>query len=176
MISEALLVRLLVPWLGEVACIRLGLIAFSLQALCIAGSTSVSQLLWSIPLSMLSNLVYPSVSSLVSRGVQQGDQGEALGALNGIKAVTEGVGPLAFGTLMALFETTSTPGAPYVLAAGVSAWAALHSYELPLDPDLGGGGGGLELPLIHHPQHPHHHTEDQDGGGTIDTEPLLLET
>ena len=34
---------------------------------------------------MLANLVYPSISSLVSKIVDEDAQGEALGALNGIK-------------------------------------------------------------------------------------------
>jgi hypothetical protein len=36
---------------------------------------------------MIANLVYPSVSSLVSKMVSEEQQGEALGALNGIKAL-----------------------------------------------------------------------------------------
>lgn len=36
--------------------------------------------------------------------VEEKGQGEAQGALNGIKALTEGFGPLLFGGLMALFE------------------------------------------------------------------------
>ena len=40
----------------------------------------------------------------VSKVVEEKGQGEAQGALNGIKALTEGFGPLLFGGLMALFE------------------------------------------------------------------------
>ena len=40
----------------------------------------------------------------VSKVVEEREQGEAQGALNGIKALTEGFGPLLFGGLMALFE------------------------------------------------------------------------
>ncbi len=66
--------------------------------------------------------------------VDEDVQGEALGALNGIKALTEGVGPLLFGLLMALYEHTPEPGAPYVLAALLSFWAFLHCFELPIEP------------------------------------------
>jgi hypothetical protein len=37
--------------------------------------------------SMGANLFYPAVSSLVSKVVSEESQGEALGALNGIKAL-----------------------------------------------------------------------------------------
>ena len=85
---------------------------------------------------MIANLVYPSVSSLVSKVVDEDAQGEALGALNGIKALTEGFGPLLFGFLMAIFEGTPVPGAPYLCAAVLTLWAFLHSYELPPEPDM----------------------------------------
>ena len=62
--------------------------------------------------------------------------GEALGDLNGIKALTEGFGPLLFGGLMQLYSSTNVPGAPYLLAAIVSAFALLHSFELPSAPEV----------------------------------------
>ncbi len=63
-------------------------------------------------------------------------QGEALGALNGIKAVTEGFGPLVFGLLMGLYEHHPLPGGPYLLANVLALWAFLHCYELPPEPEL----------------------------------------
>ena len=54
--------------------------------------------------SLGSNLVYPSIMSLVSRSVSAEMQGEAQGAVNGVKAVTEGIGPLGFAFLLSLFE------------------------------------------------------------------------
>ena len=86
--------------------------------------------------SMLGNLVYPSISSLVSKVVNEAEQGEALGALNGIKALTEGFGPLFFGLFMSLYEKHPTPGAPYLLASVLTMWAFLHCWELPAEPEL----------------------------------------
>jgi predicted MFS family arabinose efflux permease len=136
MFSEAVLVRFIVPYLGEILSMRLGLAAFALQAACISISTSPVFIFASIGFSMLSNLVYPSVSSLVSKVVDESSQGEALGALNGIKALTEGFGPLVFGSLMSLFEDTSMPGIPYSLVSLIAIWTFLHTYQLPIDMDL----------------------------------------
>jgi MFS family permease len=86
--------------------------------------------------SMLANLVYPSISSMVSKCVEESEQGEALGALNGIKALTEGFGPLFFGLLMSLYEDSPVPGAPYLLASVLAFWALLHSFELPAEPEV----------------------------------------
>eukprot|EP01038_Epipyxis_sp_PR26KG_P012932 gene12932-17339_t len=131
MFSEGILVRVIVPRIGELNSMRLGLVSFSIQCVFVAIGSSSQMIYMSILFSMLSNLVYPSVSSLVSKVVNEESQGEALGALNGIKALTEGFGPLLFGFLMSLFENTPQPGAPYLLAALLSFWAFLHCFELP---------------------------------------------
>jgi DHA1 family tetracycline resistance protein-like MFS transporter len=85
-IAEAVIVRILVPLLGENVSMRIGLIAFSVQCVIVAFSTSPIWIFVSVLFSMLANLVYPSISSLVSKIVAEEAQGEALGALNGIKA------------------------------------------------------------------------------------------
>lgn len=75
-------------------------------------------------------------------------QGEAQGTLNGIKALTEGFGPLLFGGLMALFEGGSLPsGSPYLLAAIGALWALLHSFELPDHPET---MGALKFPSLNY--------------------------
>jgi MFS transporter, DHA1 family, tetracycline resistance protein len=135
MISEGILVRIIVPVLGEKNSMRLGLLAFAFQCITVAFASSPLWIFMSVLFSMLANLVYPSISSLVSKLVDEDVQGEALGALNGIKALTEGFGPLIFGLLMALFEDAPLPGAPYLVACIISFWAFLHCYELPPEPD-----------------------------------------
>jgi MFS transporter, DHA1 family, tetracycline resistance protein len=136
MFSEGVLVRIVVPILGEVNSIRLGLMAFSLQCVVVAFSTTPTMIFVSMLFSMVANLVYPSISSLVSKIVPEDMQGEALGALNGIKALTEGFGPLLFGLFMSLYEKHPLPGAPYLVAAMLSLWALLHLYELPDEPEV----------------------------------------
>jgi len=101
MFSEGILVRIIVPRIGEMQSIRIGLFAFAIQCVIIAFSSSIEHIFISVLFSMLANLVYPSMSSLVSKIVDEESQGEALGALNGIRALTEGFGPLVFGTMMA---------------------------------------------------------------------------
>ena len=106
MFSEGILVRIIVPRIGEVQSIRIGLFAFAIQCVIIAFSSSIEHIFISVLFSMLANLVYPSMSSLVSKIVDEESQGEALGALNGIRALTEGFGPLVFGTMMAGNQTS----------------------------------------------------------------------
>jgi len=136
MFSEGVLVRVIVPMIGEVNSMRLGLLSFALQCVVVAFSTTPSMIFFSMFFSMLANLVYPSISSLVSKTVEEDMQGEALGALNGIKALTEGFGPLLFGCFMSLYEKHPMPGAPYLVAAVLALWALLHCYELPQQPEV----------------------------------------
>jgi hypothetical protein len=55
-------VRVLVPRIGEAAAVRLGLVSFALQCVCLAFATTPLVVFASMGLSMMSNLVYPSIS------------------------------------------------------------------------------------------------------------------
>ena len=131
MVAEAVLVRIVVPILGEKRSMRLGLVAFGLQCIVLGLAYEGWHLFVCILLSMVGNLVYPSLSSLVSSSVEPDAVGEALGAVNGIKALTEGIGPLVFGSLMTLSERSILPGWPYLVAALIVYVAYQYSGQLP---------------------------------------------
>lgn len=69
--------------------------------------------------------------SLVSGSVPRAVQGEAQGAINGVRALTEGFGPLCFGLLMHASEGSAVPGAPYLAGAVVTLAALTASYRIP---------------------------------------------
>jgi MFS family permease len=131
MVSEAVLVRIVVPLLGERNAMRVGLLAFTFQCIVLGLAYESWHLFICIGFSLLGNLVYPSLSSLVSGSVEPEAVGEALGAVNGIKALTEGFGPLVFGSLMTLSERSALPGWPYLLAAVIVYVAYQYSQLLP---------------------------------------------
>ena len=134
MVAEAVLVRIVVPMLGEKRAIKLGLVSFALQCIVLGFAYESWHLFVCAAFSLLGNLVYPSLSSLVSGSVEPDAVGEALGAINGIKALTEGIGPLVFGSLMTISEKSALPGWPYLLAAVLVAAAYKESCSLP-DPE-----------------------------------------
>lgn len=140
MISETMLVKPIIHAVGELNTIRLGLGAFALQCFLFSLSASVVAIYASFLLSMLSSLVYPTVCSLLANNMDGLVQGESLGVLNGIKALTEGLGPLFFGGLMGLFENSSTPSVPYAPAGMLVLWALLHSYEPEFSASADGKG------------------------------------
>jgi DHA1 family tetracycline resistance protein-like MFS transporter len=117
MIAEAVLVRVMVPLLGEKQSMKVGLLSFAVQCVILGLAYEGWHLFVCVAFSLLGNLVYPSLSSLVSGSVEPEAVGEALGAVNGIKALTEGIGPLLFGGLMTLSEKSALPGWPYLLAS-----------------------------------------------------------
>jgi DHA1 family tetracycline resistance protein-like MFS transporter len=131
MIAEAVLVRIMVPMLGEKRSVQIGLIAFAMQCVVLGFAYEPWHLFVVAAFSLLGNLVYPSLSSLVSGSVEPDAVGEALGAVNGIKALTEGIGPLVFGSLMTLSEHSILPGWPYLLAAALALAAYKQAGKLP---------------------------------------------
>jgi MFS transporter, DHA1 family, tetracycline resistance protein len=131
MVAEAVLVRIMVPLMGEKKAIRIGLMSFALQCLVLGAANEAWQLFICVGFSMLGNLVYPSLSSLVSGTVPPESVGEALGAINGIKALTEGLGPLFFGALMTVSEHTDFPGSPYWLAGILVLISYRYAARLP---------------------------------------------
>lgn len=116
MLAEAVLVRVMIPWVGEKKATQIGLVSFALQCFVLGGATEAWHLFVCVGFSLLGNLVYPSLSSLVSGTVGPESNGEALGAINGVKALTEGIGPLIFGGLMTISEDSDLPGWPYWIA------------------------------------------------------------
>ena len=109
MIAEIVLVRLIIPNLGEKRSLRIGLVAFAMQGVVLCFAFEGWHLFICVALSMVANLTYPALTSMVSNAVSREGVGEALGAMNGIKALTEGIGPLIFGGLMTLSEKSSLP-------------------------------------------------------------------
>jgi DHA1 family tetracycline resistance protein-like MFS transporter len=134
MVAEAILVRIVVSSIGEKRAVKVGLLSFGLQCIILGFAYESWHLFVLVFFSLAGNLVYPSLSSLVSGSVEPDAVGEALGAINGIKALTEGIGPLVFGSLMTLSETSPLPGWPYLIAAVLVAAAYKATDELP-DPE-----------------------------------------
>lgn len=162
MLAEAVLVRVLVPLLGEKEAIKLGLASFSLQCFILGLAYEKWHLFVCVACSILGNLVYPSLSSLVSGTVEPRAVGEALGAINGIKALTEGIGPLLFGALMTISEEASStpgssdnylgylpPGWPYWIAGILVCFAYRFAERLLPDDTNPSKKGNVDAEYIH---------------------------
>lgn len=69
---------------------RFGLICFIIQCVLISLASQPWHIFGCVLLSTATNLVYPSLTSLVTSHVSENKIGESLGAVNGIKSLTEG--------------------------------------------------------------------------------------
>lgn len=88
MVSEAVLVRMIVPAIGERRSMGVGLACFAVQCAVLGVAYEGWHLFVCVVISMGSNLVYPSLTSLISEAVSGDMVGEALGAVNAVKALT----------------------------------------------------------------------------------------
>ncbi|GMH56203.1 hypothetical protein TL16_g10252, partial [Triparma laevis f. inornata] len=130
--AEGVLVGIVVPVFGEIKVMRFGLICFIIQCILISLASQPWHIFGCVLLSTATNLVYPSLTSLVTSHVSENKVGESLGAVNGIKSLTEGIGPLVFGMLMSFTEDSIWPGSPYILSAllAVSAWYRTYKLDI----------------------------------------------
>ncbi|RDS83948.1 TCR/Tet family MFS transporter [Dyella psychrodurans] len=167
---QAVLVRQLMPKLGESKLIMIGL------PLCVAGymffglSSTAWLFLLGIPFLCLGGLAGPPAQALMTQQVDPHEQGRLQGALTSLASLAGIFGPALFANLFALFISDHAPahlpGISFVLAALLLVVAAfIANYA------------------IRH-MHPHHATSHADGGaaalaaelsplaGTVAHEPL----
>jgi DHA1 family tetracycline resistance protein-like MFS transporter len=93
-------------------------------------------------LAIGSSLFNPSVQALISRHAGPGEQGEILGAMQGMASLARATGPLLAG----LLYSSISSGAPYYASAAiclaVAFWAmALHHRLAPPPPEAEAAGG-----------------------------------
>jgi DHA1 family tetracycline resistance protein-like MFS transporter len=124
MIVQGGLVRPLVRRLGERTTLLLGLVCgaagFAVYGLAPTGGL----FLIGLPLSALWGLFLPAGQSRMSRNVAPQEQGRLQGALTALRGVGSLIGPGLF-TLVFAASLPDRPGTPFILAAGLSAVAAV---------------------------------------------------
>ncbi|GMH55427.1 hypothetical protein TrRE_jg7098, partial [Triparma retinervis] len=148
-LAEGVLVRVAVPAFGPVRVAQAGLLTFAVQCAGFSVARKTSHVFALVTMSTVTNLVYPSIAGMVSEKVGKERIGETLGAVNSIKALTEGFGPLVFGVMMTGMEGTGWPGMPYLIAGAMSLAAYARTRDLKKIEDLGYlsekyGGSGAE--------------------------------
>lgn len=126
---QGVLVRALVPRIGERRAIILGMCSSAI-AFVIYGASPVGwSMLVGIAVGSLGGLAGPSAQALISRAVATDEQGEVQGALASLLSLTGMVGPLIGTLLFAHFTGVNAPielpGAPFYLGALIMAGASL---------------------------------------------------
>lgn len=120
---QGVLVRSLVPRLGERRTMLVGIAASALSYVVYGASPYGWVLYVGILIGSIGGLTGPAAQSLISQAVAANEQGEVQGALASLLSLTGVVGPLAGTMLFAYFTGGSAaivlPGAPYFLGSGL---------------------------------------------------------
>ena len=167
---QAVLVRQLMPKLGERRLIMLGLPLCAIGYLFFGFSSVGWMFLLGIPFLCLGGLSGPPAQALMTQQVDPHEQGRLQGALSSLASVAGIFGPLVFANLFALFISDHAPihlpGIAFVLAALLLAAAAIlagyatrHLHVSPAQPSehpIAALGGELSpmADIVVHESHP----------------------
>ena len=125
-VVQALLVRRLMPKLGERRMILTGLALWVAGMACFGFAPTAWLFLAGIPILCLGGLAGPPTQSLITHQVDPAEQGRLQGALTSLQSLAGIVGPALFANLFALFISKHAPlgghlpGIAFVLAAALT--------------------------------------------------------
>jgi DHA1 family tetracycline resistance protein-like MFS transporter len=129
-VVQGLLVRRIVPALGERRAAMIGAMITAIAYLCIAFAPFGWVVLLGIVLQSIGAITNPAVQGLVSAAAASDRQGETQGALSSVQGLTAIASPLVASWVFSSFTGVGAivllPGAPFVVSAlafGVSIWA-----------------------------------------------------
>ena len=128
-LSQGVLIRLVIPRLGDSKTALLGL---SMEVVAFVG-IAMAPATWAIfallPISAIGMLAGPAMQSIMSRAVPDDAQGELQGVIGSVRAIATIIAPLIMTGLFGYFTREGAafafPGAPFILSAllvGVSIW------------------------------------------------------
>lgn len=122
-IGQGVTTRIVVPRIGELKSVIVGSTLIIINFLLYALVTKSWMLYAATSLLLFTNIVMPSLQSMISKGTPSEEQGELQGTLMSITSLTSIVGPLLYTWLFSFFTKKDhypLPGAPYVAAAVIS--------------------------------------------------------
>jgi DHA1 family tetracycline resistance protein-like MFS transporter len=122
--SQATLPRLLIPRLGEAACVTLGLVSGGLGFVGY-GLATKGWMMFALMLTwFFAALVMPSTNALMSHRVPPGAQGELQGGVASLYSLSSILGPLLMTQLFSYFASDTAPahvpGAAFLFAAALT--------------------------------------------------------
>ena len=140
------LTRLIIPRIGEVCAVYVGLASGAIGFAGFAFSTAGWQMYAWMSMFALMALAMPALNAIMSKEVDASEQGELQGAIASIGSLTSIFAPLVMSYLFAYFTSTRTPvyfpGASFLAAGACLALAALafsmvkpHAINAPAGPD-----------------------------------------
>jgi DHA1 family tetracycline resistance protein-like MFS transporter len=128
-LTQGVLLGKLVPRIGEVGAVLVGLAAVLTATAMFAFATSNVVIYAAILVNGLQGLIYPSLNALNSRAVGASSQGELQGATQAIGSIAQIAGPPMYAAVFAQFAgpdaVAAFPAMPLVLSASIAVLAVL---------------------------------------------------
>ncbi|ANE52984.1 TCR/Tet family MFS transporter [Flavisolibacter tropicus] len=132
-VVQAGLTRVIIPKLGNVKSIYIGLLLYTIGMFLFGIATSTVWMFAFIVPYCLGGIAGPALQAVIAAHVPSNEQGELQGALTSVISITSIIGPLVMAGLFAHFTKKGAavyfPGAPYMLGALLMLISTIIAYK-----------------------------------------------
>ena len=133
MIVQGLLIRKLIPKLGQEKSVYLGLALYAIGFILFALATETWMMFAFTAVYCLGGIAMPAIQGIISTHVPPNEQGELQGALTSLMSATSIIGPLIMTNVFAWFTVQNSsyyfPGAPFILSAVLTIISSILAYN-----------------------------------------------
>jgi signal transduction histidine kinase len=134
LLVQAFLARALSKRLSNFAVLVLGLSFILMANVMYAVQWALYPWLFFIlPVYAVGMLCFPALTALKSNSVANDEQGLINGALSGVRSLGQGLGPLAFNSVLTATQDTRWQSAPFIMGALAAASAIIGALAIPRD-------------------------------------------
>jgi DHA1 family tetracycline resistance protein-like MFS transporter len=132
-VVQGLIVRVLIPKLGQEKSVYIGLALYTMGFVLFAFASSTWMMFAFTGVYCLGGIAGPSIQGLISTHVPANEQGELQGALTSLMSATSVIGPLIMTNIFAFFTSKTTPvylpSAPFLLGAALTLVSTILAYR-----------------------------------------------
>ncbi len=133
MIVQGLIVRVVIPKIGQEKSVYVGLAFYTVGLLLFAYASTSWMMFTFTAIYCLGGIAGPSIQGLISTHVPANEQGELQGALASLMSATSVIGPLLMTNIFAYFTKPTAPiyfpGAPFLLGAFLTLVSTILAYR-----------------------------------------------
>ncbi len=133
MIVQGLIVRVVIPKIGQEKSVYVGLAFYTLGFVLFAYASTTWMMFAFTAVYCLGGIAGPSIQGLISTHVPANEQGELQGSLTSLMSATSVIGPLLMTNIFAYFTKANAPiyfpGAPFLLGAFLTLISTVLAYR-----------------------------------------------
>ena len=132
-IVQGLLIRKLIPKLGQEKSIYIGLGLYAIGFVLFAIASQTWMMFAFTAVYCLGGIAMPAIQGIISAHVPPNEQGELQGALTSLMSATSIIGPLIMTNVFAYFTAAQAPihfaGAPFIVSAVLTLFSTILAYK-----------------------------------------------